>query len=271
MNQASRTIGSASGKIILSGEYAVVFGYPGIAVPSSERTTVSFQSAKNASLMIEWSNPPTGNHWNKYVRSIIAQIEAVSKPIQGTIEIDNRILLQKGMGSSTSLVIALCRCLLGDDCRTQAHAIEDAVNPGHSGLDFSVIWEEKPILFQRTKDTKSEFSILNSQLSIPSWKLIDTGTPNETTPELVAWVRKRKNEPAIASALQTIGTCTERLTKGEALRSVMWDHHRAQVTLGVVTPAAQKIIAEIESRGGSAKVLGAGARTGGCGMILSIP
>ncbi|MBT7493790.1 MAG: mevalonate kinase, partial [Candidatus Peribacter sp.] len=34
---------TVSGKIILTGEYAVLFGYPGIAVPSPLKMAVSFE------------------------------------------------------------------------------------------------------------------------------------------------------------------------------------------------------------------------------------
>ena len=71
-------------------------------------------------------------------------------------------------------------------------------------------------------------------------------------------------------AIQSIGDCTERLLKGESLHAVMRDHHRAQTVLGIVPDSAQKIIAQIESEGGSAKVIGAGGRTGGGGMVLCL-
>ncbi len=58
--------------------------------------------------------------------------------------------------------------------------------------------------------------------------------------------------------------------QGEPLRDVMREHSRAQVTLGVVPPEVQELIAAIEDVGGSAKVIGAGSRTGGAGMVLAV-
>lgn len=263
---------SACGKIILSGEYAVVFDFPGIAVPTKERITVansSQRSASSSTLKIQWMGEHGGEQWDTYIRSIVALIEKEREPARGTITIDNHIPLRKGMGSSTALVIALCRCLLGNDCRDEALKIEDEVNPGHSGLDFAVIWEEKPILFKKGSTLKA--INLPTNLLIDS-RLIDTGTPNESTPELVAWIRSRyeSKDPSVCNAIETIGNCTQRIVAGESLKTVMRDHHRAQIVLGVVTPEAQRIIAEIEKKGGAGKVLGAGARTGGGGMILVI-
>ncbi len=275
---------SACGKIILSGEYAVVFGKPGIAVPSKERMTVTFEGIGNwelgigkPSVTIEWPNTP--NPWIDYANKIaVLALKHRNDHLQGILRIESSLPLRKGMGSSTALVIALCRCLLGEDCRDTALKIEDAVNPGHSGLDFAVIWEEKPILFKKGSPPKA--INLPTNLLVDS-RLIDTGTPNETTPELVAWVRSNYESfplsaagtplpGSVREAIETIGKCTERIIAGESLKTVMRDHHRAQMALGVVTPEARKIIAEIEAKDGAGKVLGAGARTGGGGMILVI-
>ena len=98
--------------------------------------------------------------------------------------------------------------------------------------------------------------------------LVDTGAPNETTPELVKWIRSREKENA--EAIELIGTCTERLAKGESVKEVIRDHHRAQVMLGVVPPHVAGFIAAIEKLGGAAKVIGAGGRTGGGGMVLAV-
>ena len=43
---------TAPGKIILTGEYAVVFGYPGIAVPSPLSMTVTLEEDDSGSLTI---------------------------------------------------------------------------------------------------------------------------------------------------------------------------------------------------------------------------
>ena len=257
---------SAPGKIILSGEYAVVFGKRGIAIPSKESITVTW--TKDASLSgaeITWKG---GEHpkWIEYAKHILQYLLPYSGPQKGLLLICCDLPLGKGMGSSTSLVIAACRALLGNDCRKIALAIEDQINPGHSGIDFAVIWEAAPILYAKGVEPQ----IINLPKDIlKNAKLLDSGTPNETTKELVAWMKTR--EAKIAPAIAIIGDCTERLLQGEPLHTVMRDHHKAQVALGIVPESALKIIEQIERDGGSAKVIGAGARTGGGGMVLALP
>ncbi len=260
------TRGSAVGKIILSGEYAVVFGEPGIAVPATLRTDVTWEDAESP-LGIGFSGILPDKRAESYVRNVLSLCgEARAKPVTGTIGITSGIPLGKGMGSSTALVIAICRAIFGPSCYAQALAIEDAVNPGHSGLDFAVIWNERPVIFQK--------GIAPQEMALPGNALdgavlVDTGMPNETTADLVAWVRGREQQAR--QYVEAIGRCTRRLIAGEPLQRVMRDHARAQEGLGVVTPEAQRLIALVQSTGGTAKVLGAGARSGGCGMVLVLP
>ncbi|MBI2636254.1 hypothetical protein HYW84_02930 [Candidatus Peregrinibacteria bacterium] len=259
-----KSTSTARGKIILSGEYAVVFGYPGIAAPAEQSVTATYENSGASPMKIILE----GNAgMEEYARRIVGLCVAKGYSKTGTMVIQNEIPLGKGMGSSTALVIALSKCLLGEEKREDALQIEDAVNPGHSGLDFAVIWSGLPMIIQRGK-TPTEARV---DLSfIKQSEFIDTGTPNEITAELVAWMRARVEIPEVSAALKTIGNCTERLLNGESPIAVFRDHHRAQVALGVVPKSVQELIAGIEQKGGAAKVLGAGARSGGGGMVLSL-
>src|SRR3989338_2639162 len=81
-------------------------------------------------------------------------------------------------------------------------------------------------------------------------------------------MRSRKAE--MEKPLEPMGRGAERLARGEPLGAIMRDHHRAQVALGVIPPDVQQLIAEIENADGSAKVIGAGSRSGGAGMALAL-
>lgn len=261
---------SASGKIILSGEYAVLFGKQGIAIPSEWKiNATSEESQKNDGITIFWAGVGADALWTEYAKKVAQSIIDKTKDISGTITIENELPLGKGMGSSTALIIALCRCLAGPDSAKIALEVENEMNPGHSGIDFTVIWEEKPILF--SKGNVPEIITLPHNL-LAGNRLIDTGKPGEATPELVAWVRSRQKngEPEVLQAIEIIGHCTERILVGEPIRDVMHDHHRAQIALGVVPESVQMLIAEIEVNGGAAKVIGAGSRSGGGGMVLAL-
>ena len=255
----------APGKIILSGEYAVVFGFPGIAVPSSMGMTATFEQKLSLNfLQIEWQG--IDERWKKYLGMIISECAKHHGDVFcGILTIKNQLPLGRGMGSSTALVIAVCRALLGDDCENVAHQIEDHVNPGNSGLDFAVIWNGKPVSFTRGKPPSTLSLNLNF---LQNSVLIDTGMPGESTPELVSWMKSQQS--TVKTQLERIGRCTERLIGGESPMTVFRDHHQAQVALGVVPERVQDLIREIERNEGSAKVIGAGGRTGGAGMVLAL-
>lgn len=259
------SVAKACGKIILTGEYAVLFGYPGIAMPAPLAVEVSFhedESKQNVEFRIQ--NLEFCIKWQEYIQNIINLCTEIQPIPPGTLTIQCDIPLGKGMGSSTALVIAITKCLLGNECQADALSIEDTINPGHSGLDFAVIWHQQPV-----KCTKGEEpELLNLNVNLHGAILIDTGEPGEPTPALISWVSSRKEDRA--EALKTIGSCSDRLLQGEDLSSVIRDHHQAQCALGIVTPEAKELITKIEQYGGAAKVIGAGSRTGGCGMILAV-
>ena len=255
---------SAPGKIILSGEYAVVFGYSGIAVPAPLHATASFTPNDSLDeIVVHWD---AHELWTEYAQDIVNHCLAIDSVPAGTLSIHCDIPLGKGMGSSTAVLIAITKCLLGENCKTEALAIEDALNPGHSGLDFAVIWSNSPVYYK--KDTEPKIITLSEDLMTLGLSLIDTGAPDQHTAKLIAWVRERKDK--LHDALETIGNCTERLLNGESILTVMRDHNQAQQLLGVVTDKAKNLIKNFEQEGGAAKVIGAGSRTGGCGMVLGV-
>ena len=261
--------GFAPGKIILSGEYAVLFGYKGIAVPAPLETSVAWLERDTGSMSVEARHGSPLQ--DTYIHRVLEECEkAANQRFAGTLRIESDVPVGKGMGSSTALVVAMAQCFGLD--RQQALKVEDAVNPGHSGLDFEVIWENRPIVFQKGAQPK----ILHSPFSILHSALLDSGTPNETTPGLVAWMKEKACHPELVEgrhtldALAAIGQCTERLLSGESLSTVIPDHHRAQIALGVVPATAQSMIKKIEQLSGVAKVIGAGGRTGGGGMVLAM-
>lgn len=262
MSISERT-SSACGKIILTGEYAVVFGYAGIAVPALQRVKVTFEEADQNSVF--W--PSVSDEWITYANDILECCRTISTIPAGKLSVACDIPLGKGMGASTAVLIAIARCMLGEDCGKEALAMEDAMNEGHSGLDFAVIWAEHPVLFMRG-ETPRDLELPDTNFEHPV--LVDTGSPNETTAELVAMVQARAGEPEISAALRVIGECTERLLAGEDIRTIFRDHHRAQIALGVVPEETRELIEKIENLGGAAKVIGAGGASGGGGMVLSI-
>ncbi|OGG58802.1 hypothetical protein A3C86_02245 [Candidatus Kaiserbacteria bacterium RIFCSPHIGHO2_02_FULL_49_16] len=255
----------APGKIILSGEYAVIFGYAGIAVPSSIGIEAVFEEDSACeNILLTWKDADE-KRAILYAEKIVALCHNKNPELRGRLVIHANLPLGKGMGSSTALVIAITRALLGESAREEALFIENILSPGNSGFDFATIWENVTVLFR--KGTGPKPIDLPKDILIDAL-LIDTGLPNESTTELVAWMRTRETE--VRETLKNIDNCTDRIVRGEPLDLVMRDHNKAQVSLGVVPSDVQALISDIEQVGGSAKVIGAGSRVGGAGMVLAL-
>ncbi len=257
----------APGKIILSGEYAVLFGRRGLAIPSRIGIHVAFKDDADAkTLTISWEGRMWTDEWKPYLDAIIRSCEErLARRLAGTLTIHNALPLGRGMGSSTALIVAVGKAILGEGSEAACRQMEDTFNPGHSGMDLAVIWRNAPILYQRNGQIRP--LPLNVDF-LDHAALIDTGKPDQPTTEIVAWMKERPDD--IAAPIARIAACTERLVRGESPMTVIPDHHRAQVELGVVPASAQRLIADIERAGGVAKVIGAGARAGGGGMVLAL-
>src|SRR5687767_733434 len=103
---SNKSVASASGKIILSGEYAMVFGYPGIAVPAKETMRVRFTPKRKDGLVVVWGKDDFYPEWAMFAGQIAESIgRRKDERIQGELFVETDLPLGKGMGSSTALVI----------------------------------------------------------------------------------------------------------------------------------------------------------------------
>jgi mevalonate kinase len=263
-----RKVAHACGKIILSGNTANRFGKRALAVPVDMHITAIWDRSNKTQegLRIVWPDQAENGVWLTTAAKIRTLIEARVGPLSGRLLIQNTLPLGKGLGSSTSIVVALARCFLGENCKDEALAIEDIINKGHSGLDFAAIWEERPILI---KKNSYEFTDLPKRLQ--HGFLFDTGLPEEPTSIIVRRLKERMpEEKGLMDYVETIGNCTERLLSGEDPLTVFPDHYTGLVKLGVVPPRVRLLIEKIQHSGGAAKAVRFGGETGGAGMVFAV-
>jgi mevalonate kinase len=158
------TTASASGKIIIFGEHAVVYGRPALAVPLGElRARVRVQDrrkpgvtihALNLDLTFGLDTAPADDALAAITRSTLRELNADVTP-GIDLWIDSDIPLASGLGSGAAVSTAIARALSAhfrqplttDQLSALVFETEKLYHGTPSGIDNSVIALERPIRF----------------------------------------------------------------------------------------------------------------------------
>lgn len=278
---------SVPGKIILSGEHAVVYGKPALAVAVDKYLTVVIKSCRNKKELINAGkeDPVLVKEAIKIVKETLEDNKVFDNGWELTIT--SKIPVGVGMGSSAAVsvgVITALMALASGDSRINdkkindlAYKVEKKQHGNPSGIDNStvtfggVIWYRKEFDFLKTL-WRLPFKIA---ASLDNFHLVNTGKPVETTGEMVSLVSaklKRLNDSQ--NLLDKIEQETKKITVGlrevkeDLLKKAIKDNQRLLEKLGVVGIFAKTIVREIEQSGGVAKISGAGGIKDKSGILL---
>lgn len=204
-----------------------------------------------------------------------------------SLEIDSEIPVGAGLGSSAALAVTIAAAvslflgkkLTQSELSDLAFRIEQRKHGFPSGGDPATVLHGGFVWFRKEVP---ELRIIQPVPFILPMKiaknflLIDTGRPNESTGEMVTFVKNlMKRRPAFT---KRIFDDQEQLTRD--LLSAIEERNEAKITkiikageknlekLGVVSPSVRKLIRMVEQVGGAAKIIGGGGKTKGTGMVL---
>jgi len=230
---------SAPGKVILSGEHAVVYGYPAIAAAVDRRLTASKS---------------------------------------GRIESEIPIGAGMGSSAAFAVTLSALKVGRLDLERINnfAYKLEKGLHGNQSGVDNTVVTYGGFLWYRKESESFKTFKQITPKVKLPKLFLLNSGKPAESTKEMVAYVgdlyKKRKR------AVEDIFREIEIVTKGflsYLLKDAVADfgelvksNEKLLENLGVVSGRTKGIIRMIEKEGGSAKISGAGGIKGGSGMII---
>lgn len=272
---------SAPGKIILSGEHAVVYGKPGLISALDLRLTFSL-----------WKS-------NKKIedKKILTFVDKVKNYLKGRrikfndsafdYQIKSQIPQGKNLGSSAALSVAASAALLEfytgkqfdkSEINTVAYEIEKYFHGKPSGGDNSTSCFGGLVYFRKELEFLKNISALN--IRIPkniddTLYIVDSGKPKETTKDMIEQVGKLFNKypEKIEAVFNKIEKITKRMVLAIVQENVQMfkhsiiDNQRLLESLEVISKKTKTLLNNLSSYG-AGKVTGAGGYKKGSGNLL---
>jgi mevalonate kinase len=260
------TTAYASGKVILFGEHAVVYGRPAIAVPVTQvRACVTVEDgpagqgvlidALDLHLRHQVGQSITSDSpaypLEATVRNTLQRLGIAGLP-DLTLTVSSTVPMSSGMGSGAAVATAIVRALaqhLGQalaapEVSELVYQTEVIHHGTPSGIDNTVIAFEQPVFFVRGK------SIEVLRVARPFWLVIgDTGS-RSTTKDVVADVRRAwQAEPekyeTLFDRIGAVATQARRAIeqgRERVLGQLMNENQELLRAIGVSSPELEKLI-----------------------------
>ncbi|MBN2361543.1 MAG: mevalonate kinase [Deltaproteobacteria bacterium] len=274
-----------TGKAILFGEHAVVYGVPAIAIPIDRHLSVEVIGSGHGPEL-------AADCWKVAVRLDVEQPDARALqqafglaldltprcPHRIIARVDSEIPRSAGLGSSAALSVALVRALAGyageslapDEELSRAAEIEKIFHANPSGIDHSVVAIGRPIVFRKQGGAEAGVDLGR----IFKLVIATAGSHGGTAARVQALARRRQSMAELyQNAFAAIGQVVERallaLKKGDAAEvGALMDFNQGLLNaLGVSSPELERGLGVAREAGAlGAKLSGAG----GGGAFLAL-
>ena len=292
----------APGKLILSGEHAVVHGAPALAVAINCHATVTITKRPLPDCQLHLADLAHHSHvtlqrlnhlknrikktYQQFMRGEVPIHHVLHKPFElaqfvlsllhekstyifpsgANIKLQSQIPIGCGLGSSAATIIsmlyAVSRYLQLTLSDKRLFQLALMAENMQHGHSSGL---DLQVVIQGGSLYVEPNQTETRHFDMPPLLLAHTGTPNISTGTCVATVAPHFQHTTLT---QTFGTITKAMDQAlqqnnwPAVREAVRANHRLLVQIGVVPPIIQNFIREIEAIGGAAKICGAGAIQG---------
>lgn len=298
----------APGKLILSGEHAVVYGKPALAMAVNRYVTASItpQETPQISFDLKDLNYASGltlasleqlesrikNKYQHFVQGDFKIQDVLHKPfelaqfasslclavlnielIQGMcIHVQSTIPMGCGMGSSAatilSIIYAISQYLNMDITKESIYRVGLEAENVQHGTSSGL-----DLLISLHGGCVYYKDHTTTPRVLPSFPLflVNTGMPESSTGECVMGVAPSFKSSSLGDDFAAVTDAMDRAlnTNPQEMQQVIRENHKLLVKIGVVPERVQKFISQIEQIHGAAKICGAGSVTGDrAGVVL---
>jgi len=233
---------SAPGKLIISGEHSVVYGYPALVTAVNKRLT--------------------------------------AERIGRRVIISSDIPVGVGMGSSAAYAAAISALRVGsldlEKINAFAYKVEKRLHGNPSGVDNTICTYGGFLWFRKESENFKVFKNIVPRVTFPNIYLLNSGKPAESTKEMVKMVSDKikgrkiyydvifKEIEIVTKNFLSYLLGDSRVDFGQLIKT----NETLLEKLGVVSSSTKDIIRLIEKIGGYAKITGAGGKKGASGMLI---
>ena len=273
---------SAPGKVIISGEHAVVYGKPALVCAIDNRLSMTFTPAEKTDYKDEIM--PL---LEKSVIDFLKTKKNKYEHKEFTYSIESTIPIGRGLGSSAAYCAVISAGLLElftgmewskEEVNMCAYKMEKYFHKNSSGVDTSTSIMGGLIYYRKEFEFLKTISSLPVKLPkkfIDSLVLIDTGKPLETTGEMVQKVGQLFNTKGGKTEyiMNDIEKTTKRLIVSIMKEDVLYfkeniKHNEDLLEqIGVVSSSTKKLLAKLNTIG-VGKITGGGGYKDSSGYIL---